>query len=218
MLVRSFKIAALAVVFSAAVSSAFAGVDAQNPAYDRNNLPVLDMNGSCILTHWEGAGAADCGGAKPVAAPTPVVAPVAKKPAPVAVVESDEERMARTIFFDFDSAKLTPASKEKLRHLYKKLTDKSERILRADIVGYTDEIGTNEYNYKLSQKRAAAVDSFLKSLGYNASKVTGVRALGERSSAGKCPTTMSRKARIACLWEDRRVELEFDYQTEAKAK
>lgn len=190
-MIRSLKVATLAATCALMMSSAFAQEANKIPAYDQNDLTILDRQGACVLTKWDGTGA-ECG--------------------------SEAAALWRTIYFGFDSAKLTNESKEKLDRLYAKLSRESNSILRANIVGYTDEIGTQDYNYKLSQRRAAAVHKYLESLGYTDSNVTEVRALGERSSAGKCPKTLKRKDRIACLWEDRRVEIELDYATTTPTK
>lgn len=183
-MLRTFKIAAIATVALMAPFGAMAQFENKIPAFDQNGLTILDQRENCVLTKWDGVGG-ECGGTA--------------------------SNMWRTIFFAFDSADLSEESKTKLDRLYGRLTDSSQGIISAKIVGYADEIGTNGYNQKLSEKRANAVNGYLKNLGYEASEVTEVRALGERSSAGKCPTTMSRKERIACLWEDRRVEVELEY-------
>lgn len=185
---RTLKAATLAATCAMIMAPAAFAQEAKIPAYDQNDLTIIDRQGACVLTKWDGTGA-ECG--------------------------TEAAALWRTIYFGFDSAALTSESKEKLNRLYAKLSDESSRILRANIVGYTDEIGTSDYNYKLSQRRAAAVHKYLQTLGYKAGNVTEIRALGERSSAGKCPKNLKRKDRIACLWEDRRVEIELDYATES---
>ena len=183
-MLRTLKIASLALASVVVMSSAAnAQMVDKIPAYDQNTLTVLDERGNCVLTKWDGMGG-ECGGATDTA--------------------------WRTVYFDFDSAVLSGQAQEKLNRLYGKLTDESEGILRANIVGYADEIGTTDYNYKLSQQRAEAVHNHLRGMGYRESNVTEIRALGERMD-NKCPTTMKRTERIACLWEDRRVEIELDY-------
>lgn len=187
-MLRTFKTAALAVTCAILMApvAAYAGdTNGKIPAFDQNTMTINDQNGNCVLTKWDGV-AGECGGAA---------------------------NMGRVIFFGFDSAKLTAESKAKLDRLYTQLTDESQRITRANIVGYADSIGTEDYNTKLSQKRANNVHKYLQDLGYTDSNVTDVRALGERSSEGKCPKTLKRKERIACLWEDRRVEIELEYLT-----
>ncbi|MCH2548279.1 MAG: OmpA family protein [Alphaproteobacteria bacterium] len=185
-MLRMIKTATLAASIAAVMTAgatAHMGNNNKIPAFDQNSLTVLDERGNCVLTKWDGMGN-ECGG--------------------------KTDKAWRTVYFAFDSAVLRPESKEKLDRLYAKLNDESQNILRANIVGYADEIGTNDYNYKLSQRRADAVHGYLKGRGYQNADVTEIRALGERPD-NNCPTTMKRKARIACLWEDRRVEIELEY-------
>ncbi len=59
----------------------------------------------------------------------------------------------QTVFFDFNSYVLKPAEKLKLDGL-----DKKSIIA---IVGYTDSVGTKQYNDRLALKRASAVVSYL---------------------------------------------------------
>lgn len=208
----TFKKATLAAACVVAMAQPVFAADDKNPAYDQNSLTVNDVRGNCVITQWMGMDGV-CGGepVQEVAEPAPVAAPV-----PAQNDLASNSNLWRIIYFDFDSAALTAESKEKLSNLYKLLVDESQQVLRANIVGYTDEIGTNNYNAKLSEERAQAVHAHLQGLGYQDSNVTAVRALGERSSADRCPTTQKRKERIECLWEDRRVEIELEYQNKAK--
>lgn len=184
-MLRTLKTATIAAACAIALApSAFAQNTNKIPAFDQNTLTVLDERGNCVLTKWDGMGG-ECG--------------------------TGADTAWNIIYFAFDSAALSAQSKEKLNAFYDKVTDESSNVLRANIVGYADEIGTDAYNYKLSERRANAVHNYLVGMGYEDSNVTEVRALGSRSSAGKCPTTMKRKERIECLWEDRRVEIELEY-------
>jgi len=186
-MLKKFKFALFAVMAVAlAPASAMAHAHSLIPAFDKNDMTILDKRGDCVVTKWEGV-TGGCG------------------------EKAASNNMWRTIFFGFDSDRLTAESKAKLDRLYQKLTDESSRITRANIVGYADEIGTNAYNMDLSKRRAMNVHSYLQGLGYQDSQVTDIRALGERSSQNKCPSSMRKRDRIACLWEDRRVEVELEY-------
>jgi OOP family OmpA-OmpF porin len=69
----------------------------------------------------------------------------------------------QTILFDFDKSTLTAEAKKNL--------DQNIEILKAHpdvkvvIGGYTDSVGTSEYNQKLSERRARAVSDYLVSKG-----------------------------------------------------
>jgi OmpA-OmpF porin, OOP family len=111
----------------------------------------------------------------------------------------------RTIYFNFNSSALTPAAKTKLDVLAKSL--KSSNVSAVKIVGFADEIGTPSYNLRLSQKRANAAAAYLRGKGVKVMGKSEVRGLGETASKSECSTTKG-KAQQACLWRDRRVEVE----------
>lgn len=111
----------------------------------------------------------------------------------------------RTVYFNFNSSGLTPAAKTKLNTLAKTL--KSSEVKSVKIVGFADEVGTDSYNMRLSQKRANAVAAYLRSKGLKVVGKSEVRGLGATSSQSDCEGQKG-KALHACLWRDRRVEVE----------
>lgn len=112
----------------------------------------------------------------------------------------------RTVYFNFNSSALTPAAKTKLNELARSL--KSTSVSEVKIVAYTDEIGTDAYNMRLSQKRANAVAKYLRAKGIKVTGSSEVRGLGETSSSADC-SDVTGKAKQACLWRDRRAEVEI---------
>lgn len=144
--------------------------------HDTAGQVVHATNGTCVYTQWDGA--SECGGA-------------------------DYE--LRTVYFDFDSAMLTPAAKAKLDTLAAALNGKNVKSVK--IVGFADKIGTTGYNATLSQHRAAAVSSYLSSKGIVVSGNAEVRGLGESASKSDCKGVKGNELK-ACLWRDRRVEVE----------
>ncbi len=66
------------------------------------------------------------------------------------------------VLFETDSYELTSESKRILRDIYKLFLDEEKRY---DIIGYTDNIGRESYNLKLSENRAIAVGNFFRELG-----------------------------------------------------
>jgi OOP family OmpA-OmpF porin len=62
---------------------------------------------------------------------------------------------AADAFFDFDKSVLKPEGKAKLDDLTSKLGSINLEVIIA--VGHTDSVGTDEYNQKLSVRRAEAV-------------------------------------------------------------
>lgn len=112
----------------------------------------------------------------------------------------------RTVYFNFNSSVLTPAAKTKLNALAKAI--KSNNASSVKIVAFADEIGTPNYNLSLSQKRANAVAAYLRGKGLKVIGKSEVKGLGETSSQSECEDTKG-KAKQACLWRDRRAEVEI---------
>jgi OOP family OmpA-OmpF porin len=80
---------------------------------------------------------------------------------------------------------------------------------RLDIVGYTDRIGTVDYNKRLSELRAYSVAQYLIQQGVPDNKIH-YEGRGEKDAltqSGEC-TGLARAELIACLQKDRRVEIE----------
>ncbi len=114
-----------------------------------------------------------------VAAAAPVVmkaepAPV-EAPAPVAVSEttktllSDKPVSLEGTNFDFNSAKLRPAADKKLSEVAEFAGQYKDAKL--NVTGYTDSIGTDAYNQKLSERRAASVKAELVKKGVAADRI-----------------------------------------------
>ena len=80
------------------------------------------------------------------------------------------------------------------------------QITNVHVTGYTDRLGSNKYNLKLSQRRANAVKSYLVSKGVAPGRLIAV-GKGESNPVVQC-TQRSRPALIACLAPNRRVEVE----------
>ena len=147
---------------------------------------------------------------KTVAAPavTPrAAAPIAPAPAPVA----DKIKLAADALFEFDKAVLLPAGKAKLDDLAAKSKNIKLEVILA--VGHTDRLGSDAYNQKLSEKRAAAVKDYLVGKGVEANRVY-TEGKGEKqpvtgdSCKGLGKETGKNRKLVECLQPDRRVEIE----------
>ncbi|MEO7977114.1 OmpA family protein [Flavobacterium sp.] len=86
------------------------------------------------------------------------------------------------VYFDFNSSKPTNASISGVDFLVKYLKNNPGKS--ADIIGYSDEIGSTDYNSELSRKRAEAVKSIAINAGIDASRLN-VIANGEDTSVNK---------------------------------
>lgn len=108
--------------------------------------------------------------------------------------------------FEFDRYDLTPVVRARLDALADKL--KAAPYDKLFLLGYTDRIGTEDYNQKLSEKRAWAVAGYLMDRGVPAYKLD-VRGRGDSApvtGADDC-RGLRREALIECLQRDRRVEV-----------
>lgn len=68
-----------------------------------------------------------------------------------------QEEVVHSVYFDFDKFILNEKQAEEVINFIKK-TD-STRIESIQIFGYTDDVGKEAYNFKLSTKRAAAIQN-----------------------------------------------------------
>jgi outer membrane protein OmpA-like peptidoglycan-associated protein len=76
------------------------------------------------------------------------------------------------VLFDFNEASLKPGAKEKLAKVSGILL--AYPTLRMSVEGHTDSVGSDDYNLKLSQRRADAVRDYLTSNGISSSVVQAI--------------------------------------------
>ena len=104
-------------------------------------------------------------------------APKPMKPAPAGLISSNpvpvhppaceggeapEALKPMVVHFAFDSYRLRPLAKAKLKAAFSRLDRLTGPVV---ITGYTDDIGTRAYNRRLSRERADAVALYLQELG-----------------------------------------------------
>ena len=75
----------------------------------------------------------------------------------------------QTIYFDFNSAQLTPVAKSTLEANAMWLKDNDEVTIQ--IEGHTDERGGHQYNLALGENRARVVQDYLVALGVSAANI-----------------------------------------------
>ncbi|MES2535525.1 MAG: OmpA family protein [Pseudomonadota bacterium] len=136
-----------------------------------------------------------------IAAPAPVPAPM---PAPAPAPRFERITLSATELFAFDSATLR-MPQPKLDAIADALSGSSGSD-NLTITGYTDRLGSDQYNQKLSQERADAVKAYLAGKGINASRMNA-QGKGESNPVVQC-SQKNRAALIQCLEPNRRVEVE----------
>jgi outer membrane protein OmpA-like peptidoglycan-associated protein len=105
---------------------------------------------------------------------------------------------SKSIRFDFDKAIIKPEYRDTLNRIAGILmTLKGYSIA---VYGYTDDVGTQEYNLQLSQRRAEAVRDFLLQTGISAVTITRAKGYGKDDPRAQGNSEQARAA-------NRRVEI-----------
>jgi len=102
-------------------------------------------------------------------------------PAPVveeAVVVKEETIVIRDVHFQFDKATLTESDKEVLDKVATRLKGEASTA-QLTVTGYTDSVGSDAYNQKLSDRRAHSVVEYLIQEGVPRSSFVSVVGAGE---------------------------------------
>lgn len=102
-----------------------------------------------------------------------------KKPEPVLVIKAED---VVTVYFDFDKSNLKADAVARLDSIYTIMQENPVATLQ--ISGYTDGLGTVEYNNKLSDRRARACAQYLIKKGIDEKRITFV------SFGSCCPVEM----------------------------
>lgn len=111
--------------------------------------------------------------------------------------------------FHFGHYRLTPRGRESLEYLASAIRRQQARELTVEITGHTDRIGQRNANQVLSQQRADTVRDALIEMGIAAEVITAVgKGMSEPlTTLDDCPADLVHCELIACLAEDRRVEV-----------
>jgi OOP family OmpA-OmpF porin len=144
----------------------------------------------------------------------PEIVAMRDKPAETAAVEVVARKELKPIrleadaLFAFDSATLTDEGRARLDGVLSQLPDRSAlQDKRITINGFTDRLGPEGYNQKLSERRAQAVHDYLVSKGMSAEAIE-VQGLGSANPLVSCEGKRG-NALIDCLAPNRRTEIEF---------
>jgi len=103
-------------------------------------------------------------------------------PPPQTETKKKKELILRPIYFEFNSCILNTESQKVLDEIIPILQEYND--LKIKITGHTDSIGSEEYNMKLSIKRAFAVKNYLIQKGISHERIT-VEGCGEKNFIAK---------------------------------
>jgi len=202
----AFVAATAVMAASASAAPVAASKQATNDNWVNGTAEWVWKNGTDELCwrngFWTPATAnAKCDGALVAQAP----AAPAPAPAPAPMITSQKITFQADALFDFDKAVLKPEGKAKLSDLAAKIKSVNLEVVVA--TGYTDKIGSDKYNDRLSLRRAQAVKAYLVSQGIEANRVY-TEGKGKRNPVVTDCMQKNRKALISCLAPNRRVEVE----------
>jgi OOP family OmpA-OmpF porin len=169
---------------------------------DSSGHYVLDSSGHCVYTSsWS----------KEVATKEcnpelfPEVEEVAAAPAPPPMPVYEKHTVSATALFDFDKYALKPEGKEAIHGIDEEIKSSDSKVIDINVVGYTDSIGTEEYNQELSVRRANAVKEFMVSEGIDPG-IIDVKGMGEADPVASNSTAEGRA-------QNRRVEISVAVET-----
>jgi OOP family OmpA-OmpF porin len=203
----SSKLSLGCAMFALAAGTAYA--DFTPDLQDGSGNAVRDGSGHCVVT--SGVILPECADVKAAPAPTPAApaspsAPATPAPAPAPEPSRAAPSSVRQsiviqadALFDFDKSVVRPDGKKAIDEALAKLGGIDLEMVIA--TGHTDSIGTEAYNQKLSERRAAAVKAYLVSKGIPSSKVTTI-GKGETQPVATNKTKEGRQ-------KNRRVDIEF---------
>lgn len=149
--------------------------------------------------------------------PAPVVA-VAPQPAPPPkkVLRREIVKLESDALFAFDKSDtgdMLPQGIQKINDMVEKISTGYVQVDSLKFYGYTDRLGSDEYNMGLSQRRANTVMNFVRqNLLRRGAKLPSMSATGygESNPVKMCPGGDKRTpALINCLQPNRRVEIEI---------
>ena len=110
-------------------------------------------------------------------------------------IASGEEFVFENVFFEFDSFDLKQESLSSLRRLHRFLQDNPKVAIL--ITGHTDNLGSDEYNLKLSLQRAQSVHNYLLKAGIKSDRIKVVgKGFREPMVPNTSPTNQAKNRRI----------------------
>ena len=106
----------------------------------------------------------------------------------MAPLQYEKHTVSATALFDFNKAVVKEQGKAELHNLGERIKSQGMSVGDIDIIGHTDNIGTEAYNQDLSVRRALAVKDYMVSEGIDAT-IIDVSGKGESEPTASNDTT-----------------------------
>lgn len=218
MLLNAFALAALALGNIASAD------ETTKDGYVTDNSGNVVRSGSSLCWHsgfWTPAMAIEeCDPAlvKKAAPTIAEVTPPAVEPPPVAHKKTVfvPYTLQAEVLFAYNKSELSTNGKQRISDeiISKMKEDPQDEVVV--VTGYTDRIGSPQYNMKLSQRRADSVKAYMVEQGIDGSRIE-TSARGEADPIVSCDTVKGKasrnnKALIACLQPNRRIVIDLKGQ------
>lgn len=125
------------------------------------------------------------------------------------IVKNPKGGESLALYFDFDDANLTPRSERQLQIVADILKESKGKL---DIAGHTDDLGTEEYNLKLSERRAESVRNVLIKNGVAPEQIT-TKGLGKNEPRQLIAESDNEDQLDFKRGENRRAEIYLDFES-----
>ncbi|EPF75678.1 OmpA family protein [Acinetobacter rudis] len=127
-------------------------------------------------------------------------------------VQNKQFNLSADALFKFNGSSqqdLLPKGKQELKGLASTIQQGYTTISKIHLVGHTDRLGSESYNYQLGLKRAETVRSYLIGAGVPAQVISYASAGKSQPMGNSCYDIAKVDAQRACLQQDRRVSVEI---------
>ena len=209
----SLKLGGLVAAMMLTVSGASFAADATSPyVHSTDGQIVKNSTGLCWRTGFWTPALAEAQGrdGEGCACDADILTAAVCAPAPAAKA-AEKVTFAADTLFNFDKADLKPEGKRVLDDLVAALAGVDVEVILS--AGYTDRIGKDAYNEKLSLRRAEAVKAYLVSQGVDANLIKTV-GYGKVDPVVDCPNPTKKgqiknfRELVQCLAPNRRAVVE----------
>ncbi|MBL0100855.1 MAG: OmpA family protein [Saprospiraceae bacterium] len=126
-----------------------------------------------------------------------------KPEAPKRTVSRNEPIALKSIYFDFNDDKILPDAEKDLAYLKSLMDQYPDMVI--ELSSHTDSRGDNEFNKKLSQRRANSTKNWLVEEGIASARIKAV-GYGETKLLNKC------KDRVKCSEEEHQLNRRSEFK------